>query len=81
LSAIDELVEEREEQEPEGITPLHLAAEDGHEAVVGYLLENGRDPNAKTKNKVSKVMAEEFTKKILHSAYLHLLPLYRTYLS
>lgn len=41
MTAIDNMLNEREEKEKiqDPITPLHLAAEDGYEAVVNYLVE------------------------------------------
>ena len=48
VTKIDDMLSLQEKEEHEGLTALHIAAEDGHEGVVSYLISQGRDINAKT---------------------------------
>ena len=50
VAAIDQLLNERDPENDEGITPLHLAAEDGYDSVVRYLINQGRNVNARDSN-------------------------------
>lgn len=50
VSLIDQSLKDRDPDNEERITPLHLAAEDGYDGVVTYLIKQGRDLNARDLN-------------------------------